>query len=75
MLRNWTMGVGLIAALVVIIDKCEVNEDDHDCEYEASDEDGDDESDGDGDRDVQTDGHVLSFLTINQLMENEQGSL
>ena len=36
---------------------------------EACDEDGDDESDGDGD--VQANGHVPSFLTINQLMENE----
>ena len=42
-----------------------------DCEDEASDEDGYDESDGDGD--VQVGGHVPSFLTINQLMENEQG--
>ena len=40
-----------------------------DCEDEASDEDGDDKSDGDGD--VQAGGHVPSFLTINQLMENE----
>ena len=42
-----------------------------DCEDDGGDEDGDDESNGDGD--VQADGHVLSFLIINQLMENEQG--
>ena len=59
------------SAPVVVTDICEVNEDDQDCENEAGDEDGDDESDGDGD--VRADGHVPSFLTINQLMENEQG--
>ena len=42
---------------------------DQDCEDEASDEDGDNESDRDGD--VRADGHVPSFLTINQLMENK----
>ena len=67
------------SAPVAVTDRCEVNEDDQDCEDEAGDEDGDDESDGDayvqadGDADVQADGHVLSFLTINQLMKNEQG--
>ena len=40
-----------------------------DFEDEASDEDGNDKSDGDGD--VQAGGHVPSFLTINQIMENE----
>ena len=53
------------SAPVVVTYRCEVNED------EAGDEDGDDESDVDGD--VQAYGHVPSFLTINQLMENEQG--
>ena len=57
------------SALVAITDRCEVNEDDQDCENEVGDEDGDDESYGD----VQADGHLPSFLTINQLMENEQG--
>ena len=51
----------------VEVDRCEVNEDDQDCE----DDGGDNESDGDGD--VQADEHIPSFLTINQLMENEQG--
>ena len=64
-------GCGPSSAPVVVTDRCEVNEDDQDCENEAGDEDGDDESDGD--RDVQANGHVLSFLTINQLMQNEQG--
>ena len=64
-------GCGPSSASIPITDISEVNEYDQDCEDEACDEDGDDESDGDGD--VQADGHVSSFLTINQLMENEQG--
>ena len=60
-------GCGPSSAPVAVIDRCEVNENDQDYEDEA----GDDESDGD--RDVQADEHVMSFLTINQLMENEQG--
>ena len=52
-------------------DRCEVYEDDEDCEDQEGDEDGDDESDGDGD--VQADGYVSSFLTLHKLMENEQG--
>ena len=55
----------------VVTDRCEVNKDGQDCEDEAGDEDGDDESDGDGE--VRVDGHVPSFLTINQLIENGQG--
>ena len=62
-------GRGLSSALVAVTDRCEVNEDNQDCENEEDDEDGDDESDGDGDGDV----HVSSFLTLNQLMENGQG--
>ena len=42
-------GCGLGSALVAVTDRCEVNEDDQDCEDKASDEDGDDERDGDGD--------------------------
>ena len=64
-------GCGPSSTPIVVTDRCEVNKDDQDCEDETSDEDGDDESDGDGD--VQADGHDSSFLTINQLMENEQG--
>ena len=64
-------GCGPSSTPVAVTDRCEVNEDDQDCEDEAGDEYGDDESDGDGD--VQAYGHVPSFLTINQLMENEQG--
>ena len=64
-------GCGPSSAPVVVSDICEVNEDDQDCEDEAGDEDGDDESDGDGE--VQAYGYVPSFLTINQLMETEQG--
>ena len=60
-------------APVAVADRCEVNEDDQDCEDDGGDEDGDDESDGDGDGDVKSCGHVPFFLTINQLIENEQG--
>ena len=63
-------GCGPSSALVVVIDRCEVNENDQDYEDEVGDEDGDDERDGDGN--VQAHEHVLSFLNINQLMENEQ---
>ena len=59
---------GSSSAPVAVIDRCEVNEDDQDCKDEVGNDDYDDESDGDGD--VQADGHVSSFLTINQLMEN-----
>ena len=43
---------GPSSALVAVTDRCEVNEDDQDCEDEAGDEDGDDESDEDEDEDV-----------------------
>ena len=50
-----------------------VYRDDEDCAYEEandeSDEDVDDESNGD--LDVQVDGHVSSFQTFNQVLENE----
>ena len=64
-------GCGPSTALIVVTDRCEVYEDDEDCEDEEGDQDGDDEGDGDGE--VQVDGHVSSFLTLHQLMENEQG--
>ena len=54
--------------------KCEVYGDDKDCENEKandeSDEDGDDESNRD--IDVQTNGHLSSFHTFNQVLKNEQ---
>ena len=56
-------------------DRCEVYEDDEDCEDEEAndefDEDGDAESNGN--IDVQVNGHLLSFYTLNQVLENEQG--
>ena len=55
------------SAPVALTDRFEVYGDDEDCE----DEEGDDESEGD--RDVQVDGNVSSFLTLHQVMENEQG--
>ena len=54
---------------VVVIDRCELYEDDEDYEDQEGDEDSDDESNGD----VQADGHVSSFLSLHKLMENEQG--
>ena len=64
-------GCGISSAPVIVTNRCEVYGDDEDCEDYEGDEDGDDESDGD--RDVQVHGHVSSFLTLHQLMENEQG--
>ena len=56
-------------------DRCGVYEDDEDCEDEEandeSDEDVDDESNGD--LDAQVYGHVSSFHTFNQVLENKQG--
>ena len=68
-------GCGPSSALVPDTDRCEVYGDNEDCEDEEtndqSDEDGDDESNGN--IDVQDDGHVSSFHTLNQVTENEQG--
>ena len=49
--------------------------DDEDCTYEeANDESAEDVYDeANGDLDVQADGHVSSFRTLNQFLENEQG--
>ena len=47
---------------ITLIDRCEVYEDDEDCE----DEEGDYESEGDGDVNI-------DFLTLHQVMENEHG--
>ena len=55
--------------------RCEVCEDDEDCEDEEanneSDEDGDDESNGN--IDVKADGYLSSFHTLYQVLENKQG--
>ena len=68
-------GCGPSSAPVPDIDKCEVYGDDEYCEDEEandeSDEDGNDESNGD--INVHADGHVSSFHTLNQVLENEQG--
>ena len=37
------------SAPVAVTDRCEINEDDQDCEDEGCDKDGDDENDEDGD--------------------------
>ena len=60
-------GTGPSSAPVAVTNRCEVYEDDQEYEDEEGDEDEDDESDGDGD--VQVDGHVSSFLTLQQLGE------
>ena len=62
-------GCGPSSALIAVTNRCEVNEDDKDCEDEEGDENGDDENDGDGD--VQANRHVSSFLTLNQFLEND----
>ena len=68
-------GCGLSSGPTSGIDRCEVYEDDEDCEDEEAndefDEDVDDESNGD--LDVQAAGHVSSFYTFNQVLENEKG--
>ena len=51
--------------MIVEVDRCEVNEDDQDCEDDGGDEDGDNESVGDGD--VQADGHVSSSKLLTNL--------
>ena len=67
-------GCGPSSGLTSDTDRCGVYGDGEDCEDEAaideSDEDVDDESNGE--LDVQADGHVSSFHTFNQVLENEQ---
>ena len=68
-------GCGPNSGLAPDTDICEVYGDDEDCEDEEAndefDEDVDDESNRD--LDVQANGHVSSFHTFNQVLENEQG--
>ena len=69
-------GRGLNSAPTPNSDRCEVYGDDEDYKDEEandeSDEDGDNESKlSNGDIDVQADGHLSSFHTFNQLLENE----
>ena len=63
--RELDYGCGPSSSLIIVTNRCEVNEDDQDCEEEEGDEDVDNESDGDG--------HVSSLLTLNQLINNDQG--
>ena len=60
-------GCGPSSAPTPNIDKCEVYGNDEDCE----DEEANDASNGN--IDIQTDGHLSSFHTLNQVLENEQG--
>ena len=66
-------GCGPSSAPTLDTDRCEVYEDDDDCENEEAngefDEYGDDESNGD--IDVEADGQVSSFHTFNQVFEND----
>ena len=68
-------GCGPSSTPILDTDRSEVYGDDENCEDEEAndeyDENGDDESNGD--IDVQADGHVSSFHTLNQVLENEQG--
>ena len=68
-------GFGSIRGLAPDTDRCGVYANVEDWEYDEAnvefDEDVDDESNGD--LDVKDDGHVSSFQTFNQLLENEQG--
>ena len=72
---KFVYGCGPSSAPTLDTNRCEVYGDDEECEDEEandeSDEDGDDESNGD--IDVQVDGHLSSFHTFNQVLENEQG--
>ena len=68
-------GYGPSSGPALNTNRCGVYRDDEHCEDEEvndeSSEDVDDESNGD--LDVQADGHVSSFHTFNQVLENEQG--
>ena len=57
------------------IDRCGVYGEDEDYENEEANDESDEDVDGEcnGDLDVQVDGHVSSFHTFNQVLENEQG--
>ena len=72
---NLDYGCGPSSALTPDIDKCEVYGDDEDCEDEEandeSNEDSDDESNGN--ICVKANGHLSSFHTLHQVLENEQG--
>ena len=67
--EEFDYGCGPSSAPVAITDRCEVNENDQDCEDEGGDKDGDDKSDGHGD--VKANRHVSSLLTLNQFIHNE----
>ena len=60
-------GYGPSSAPSLDTNRCEVYGNDEDCE----DEEGNDESNGD--IVIQANGHVSSFHTLNQVLENEQG--
>ena len=66
-------GCGPCSGQIPDTNRCRVYRDDEDCEYEEandeSDEDVDDESNRD--LDVRADGHISSFQTFNQVLENE----
>ena len=68
-------GCGLSSGPIPDTDRCGVYGNDEDYEYEeANDESHEDVDDEyNGDLDVQVDGHVSSFQTFNQVLENEQG--
>ena len=68
-------GCGPSSGPVLDTDRCGVYGDDEDCEYEEANDESDEDVDNESnvDLDVRAFGHVSSFQTFNQVLENEQG--
>ena len=68
-------GCGPSSGPVLDTDRCGVYGDDEDCEYEEANDESDEDVDNESnvDLDVRAYGHVSSFQTFNQVLENEQG--
>ena len=68
-------GYVLSSSPASVIDRCGVYGDDEDCEDEEANDESYEDVDGESNRDldVQADGHVSSFHTFNQVLQNEQG--
>ena len=63
---------GPSSALAPDTNRCEVYGDDEHCKDEEANDESDEDDESNGDRDVEVDGHVSSFHTLNQVFENEQ---
>ena len=68
-------GCGPSSGLIPNTSRCGVYGDDEDCEYEEANDESDENIDDEfnGDLDVRADGHVSSFQTFNQVLENKPG--